>query len=206
MYRGSGPRIFPIIVVILVIALVIAAVVSVGRMIFSGNNSGDGSSNAQPGETTAAVVGALRDTSEGKAVRWTVRGPIVADEKFRSYQITVSTTSRTFVTYSGYLDQVIDTKTYTNNTAGYEQFVFALDKTNIGNVRKAPDEDLRGACATKGYAYTFETLTNDRTTHSLWTTSCRGSKGTMTANVAQVHALFANQIPDFKPIFTTDSY
>ena len=57
MYRGSGPRIFPIIVVILVIALVIAALVSVGRMIFSGGDSSESSS----GESTANVVAALQN-------------------------------------------------------------------------------------------------------------------------------------------------
>lgn len=201
MYRGSGPRIFPIIVVILVVALIIAALVSVGRMLFTG---GDGSTGS--GDAATGVVDALRNTSDGRAVRWTVRGPIVADEKFRSYQITVSPSERVFVTYSGYLDQVIDTKTYPNNTAGYEQFVYALDKTGLGKVRNAPDEDLRGACATNGFAYMFETLSNGTTNNTLWTTSCKGTKGTLTAKVPQVHALFANQIPDFEPIFTTDSY
>lgn len=198
MYRGSGPRIFPIIVVILVIALVVAALVSVGRMIFAGG----GTSSSDAGETTDAMVAALRDTGDGRAVRWTVRGPIVADENFRSYQITVSSSKRTFTIYSGYLDQVLDTKTYGNNTAGYEQFVYALDKANAGVTRKAKDADFRGVCATQGFAYKFETMSGtDNADHTLWTTSCSGSKGTMTANVGQIQALFVNQIPDFKPVF-----
>ncbi|NCU38222.1 hypothetical protein EOL96_04175 [Candidatus Saccharibacteria bacterium] len=196
MYRGPGPRIFPIIVIILVIALVVAALVSVGRMLFAGGDSSSGG-----GETTDAVVTALRDTSQDRSVRWTVRGPIVADENFRSYQITVGPNSRTYTVYAGYLEQVLDTKTYSNNFAGYEQFVFALDKAGVGVARDAKNAEIRGVCATQGFAYVVETLNDDKPDHMLWTTSCSGSKGTMVATVPQVHALFVNQIPDFEPVF-----
>ena len=143
MYRGSGPRVLPIIIVIIVVALVVAALVTVGRMLFSGGGSSDNTDN-----TTVSLQDAVLDKSSDRAVRWTVRGPIVADEKFRSYQITVTPTSRTFVTYSGYLDQVNDTKKYDNNARAYEEFVFALDKASIGKTRKSSDEEFRGVCAT----------------------------------------------------------
>ena len=39
MYKGSGPRIFRIIVAIVVIAIVIAALFSLGRMIFLGGDT-----------------------------------------------------------------------------------------------------------------------------------------------------------------------
>lgn len=198
MYRGSGPRILPIIVIILIIAIVIAALVSVGRLFFTSSDTSD----TQPGETTDSVVAALQNTNDSRGVRWTVRGPIVADEDFRSYQITVSPTERTFVTYAGYLDQVVDVKTYSNNTEAYEQFVYALDKAGVGKTREAKSEDFRGACATEGFGYKFETLSGETADHTLWTTTCKGSKGTMTASPAQTHALFANQIPDFQPVFT----
>lgn len=196
MYRGSGPRILPLIIIILVVALVIAAIVSIGRVFFTSGNT----SNAP--ESTDAVLTAVHDTSGGRGVRWTVRGPIVADENFRSYQIQISETERTYTTYSGYLDQVINTKTYPNNERAYEQFVYALDKAGIGQTRNAKDTDFRGVCATDGFAYVFDTLHGESADHTLWTTSCRGSQGSMSANVAQIHALFANQIPDFKPLFT----
>lgn len=198
MYRGSGPRILPIIVVILIIALVVAALVSVGRILFTGGDSPDEST----GETTDSVVAALQNINDSRGVRWTVRGPIVADEDFRSYQITVSPAERTFITYAGYLDQIVDVKTYSNNTEAYEQFVFALDKTDVGTTRDAKGEDFRGACATQGFGYQFETLSGETPDHTLWTTTCKGSRGTMTADPSQVHMLFANQIPDFLPLFT----
>jgi len=198
MYRGSRPRILPIIVVIVIVALVVAAIVTVGRMLFSG--SGDTRDNKKT--TSSVIEQAVLAQDSDRSVRWTVRGPIVADEKFRSYQIIVSPSTRTFVTYSGYLDQVIDTKTYSNNLKAYEQFVYALDKTDIAKARDTKDADLRGVCATNGLAYEFETLVNDDPDHTMWSSTCKDSQGTMTADPLQVQALFVNQVPDFRPLFT----
>ena len=197
MYRGSGPRILPLIIIILVVALVIAALVSIGRVIFTSN-----SNTSSAPESTDAVLTAVRNTAADRSVRWTVRGPIVADEEFRSYQITISPTGRTYVTYSGYLDQVNDTKTYPNNERAYEEFVYALDKAGIGQTRNIKNTDFRGVCATDGFVYVFDTFSGDNADHTLWTSSCKDSKGSMSAKVPQIHALFANQIPDFNPIFT----
>ena len=199
MYRGSRPRILPIIVVIVIVALVVAAIVTVGRVLFSSN--GDTSQDNK--KTTSSVIEqAVLAQDSDRAVRWTVRGPIVADEKFRSYQIIISPSTRTYVTYSGYLDQVIDTKTYSNNVKAYEQFVYALNKTDIAKARDTKDADLRGVCATNGLAYEFETLVNDDPDHTMWSSTCKDSQGTMTADPLQVQALFVNQIPDFRPLFT----
>lgn len=197
MYRGSGPRILPIIIVILVVALVIAALVSVGRMVFTSNTT----QSPAGVETTDAVLAALHDTGDARSVRWTVRGPIVADEKYTSYAITVGPTERSFVLYAGYQDQVLDTKKYPNNTRAYEQFIYALEKASIAKTRNANDTDFRGVCATRGLAFKYQSLNDGNADHTLWTTTCSGSKGTMTASIAQVQALFVNQIPDFKPQF-----
>jgi hypothetical protein len=199
MYRGSRPRILPIIVVIVIVALVVAAIVTVGRVLFSSN--GD-TSQDQKKTTSSVIEQAVLAQSSDRAVRWTVRGPIVADEKFRSYQIIISPSTRTYITYSGYLDQVIDTKSYSNNVKAYEQFVYALNKTDIAKARDTKDADLRGVCATNGLAYEFETLVNDDPDHSMWSSTCKDSQGTMTADPLQVQALFVNQIPDFHPLFT----
>ena len=194
MYRGSNPRIFFFFFVVLVIALVIAAVFSVGRMIFFSNSSSQD-------KATDSISSSLVDTDEGRSVRWAVRGPIVANEKFQSYQITVSPTSRSYTVYTGYLDQVVLTHRYENNRQAYEQFVYALAKADVTNTRNAADNDIRGACATQGLAFVFETAKDGTADQSEWTTTCAGSKGTMTAKPAQVQALFVNQIPDFSPIF-----
>ena len=125
MYRGSRPRILPLIIVIIVVALVIASIVTIGRMIFGGNASKD---TQKTPETT--VVDSVLNQDGARSVRWTVRGPIVADEKYRSYQITVSPTKRSFVSYSGYLEQVLDSKTYENNAKAYVCAPQMVSRTN----------------------------------------------------------------------------
>ena len=198
MYRGSSPRVFPIIIIIVVVALVIAALVSVARMVFF--NGGSEKSDTQ-GDQRIDIREEVLTTTENRGVRYTVRGPIVADENFRSYQITITPLNRSMTIYRGYLEQPLETLSYSNNTRAYEQFVYALDKANIGQVRNAKDEDLRGVCANNGRAYQFEIMDNGYTKEALWTSTCSGSKGTMSANITQIHQLFANQIPEFKPVF-----
>jgi len=195
MYRGSNPRILPIIIVIIVVALVVAALVTVGRLLFSGSSSSSDDKN------TTSLQESVLDRTASRSVRWTVRGPIVADEKFRSYQVVVSPSNRTFVTYSGYLDQVMETKTYNNNVKAYEEFVYALDKAGISKTRNSANTEFRGVCATRGIAYMFETMNDANVDNSIWSSSCKDSAGTMGADPLKIHALFVNQIPDYKPLF-----
>lgn len=190
MYKSNSSRVLPIVLLLIVIAIAIAALVSVGRAIF-----GNGTTSTPAQIDTSQQT--LLNTSLSHAVRMTVRGPIVADEDFRSYQITVSPTSRSLVTYSGYLDQVIDSKQLGNNTEAYTQFVYALNRANMidGTVLTGDKDDMRGVCAT-GQVYMFETLDNGTTAKDLWTSTCSGSKGSFKASVPQVQSLFLQQIPD----------
>ena len=199
MYRGSGPRIVPPIAVIVIVALIIAALVTAGKMLFSSSKPTTNNTSA----STSAIADAVLDRADSRSVRWTVRGPIVADEKFRSYQMTVSPSKRVYTTYSGYLDQVIDTKTYDNNAKAYEEFVYALANANISTTRNAKDADFRGVCATQGVAYMFESVNGSTADHTLWSSTCKDSKGTLAADPLKVQALFVNQIPDFKPMFNS---
>src|SRR4051812_42850476 len=122
-YRTS--RILPIILVIVIVIIAVAAIVSLARVIFFS------------GESTPAVVDASRDalvsTTAGRSVSMTVRGPIVADEEFHSYQIDISPTSREIKTYKGYLDSITASSSLTNSVAAYEQFVYALDKADLAD-------------------------------------------------------------------------
>lgn len=188
MYRGNSSRIFPIILVLIIVAIAIAAIVSIGRAILGGGG------NNQTVDTSEQT---LLDTSLSHSVRMTVRGPIVADENFRSYQITVDPSSRNLTTYSGYLDNMIDQKTLDNNTKAYDQFVHALDKANLakGKQFEGDKDDTRGICAT-GRVYEFDIMDSGNVVKHLWTSTCRGSKGSLDASVTQVSDLFYAQIPD----------
>lgn len=196
MYRGNSSRVVPIILVLIIAAIAIAALVSVGRSLFGGGDQGNQTQ-------IDAGRNALLNTSTDRSIRMTVRGAIVADENFRSYQITITPDSRTLVTYAGYLDQSLSSSSYSNNSRAYEEFAYALDKANMmqGTELKEDKNDTRGICAT-GQVYEFEVLQNSSTVKRLWTSTCKGSQGSLKASIAQVQNLFLNQIPDSKKTLT----
>lgn len=188
MYRGKNTRILPIILVIIVVAVAIAALVSIGRALFSGSS--------QPTVADPAVT-ALHDTSGQANVEMDVRGPIVATENFRSYKITISPSSRTLTTYSGYQGQVANNEQLDNTQKAYEQFVYALDRADMlkGTAFTGDKDDTRGICAT-GRVYEFTVFENGAPVKHLWTSTCSGSPGSFQASVSQVGDLFLKQFPD----------
>lgn len=194
--NNSFARFVPILLVIVITILAVAAVIAIGRALLGG-----GDTNRQVPQSSLVDPGkeSLLSSEVGRAVRLTVRGPIVADEKFRSYQITVTADERTMVTYEGYLDRQLAIKKHGNNARAYEEFVYALDKRKMMEGRPLPEEknDLRGICAT-GKVYKFETLMNGEPVKTLWTSDCGGSKGSAVASVDEILDMFQKQIPDGK--------
>lgn len=189
-YKSS--RVLPTVLVVVVIIIAVAGFVAIARAVFFGGGTKDDT------QTVDISKQALLDTSDGAAVRMTVRGPIVANENFRSYDITVSPSSRTVKTYSGYLDTVLNEKSTGNNTAAYSQFVHALDLANFakGEPEDGEDaDDLLGICA-RGRVYQFTSLKNGEPVESLWTSTCKGSRGTLEASSAQLSDLFFAQLPE----------
>lgn len=190
--QRSGTRLFPMILTLIVIIVVIVAIVSIGRAIFfSGDQTASDPLELDKGKAE------LLDTTANHAVQLTVRGPIVADEEFKSYQMKVTPSSREIVVYSGYLDDEERSKRLGNNRAAYEEFVYALDKANMMEGTMPADDDandLRGICAT-GYVYEYAVLVDDESVKHLWTSTCDGSKGTLKASTSQLNDLFLKQIP-----------
>lgn len=181
----------PAALTLIVIVVVIVGLISLARVIFS-----SGSSSSRSAEVDTARQ-ALLDTTDGSSVVMSVRGPIVADENFRSYQISISPSSRQLKTFTGYLDTVLDEKNLSNSVAAYDQFVHALDKANMTTGKQLSDDqnDVRGICAT-GRVYEFEILKNGEPKQTLWTSTCSGSPGSLKANATQLSQLYQSQIPD----------
>ncbi|MGV9002092.1 MAG: hypothetical protein ACOH18_04030 [Candidatus Saccharimonadaceae bacterium] len=194
-YRTS--RILPTILTIVIIIIAIAGLVALARFVFTGSTS-----KSQP--TVDVSQQQLLDTSDGHAVSMIVRGPIVANEDFRSYSVTVSAVSREFQSYTGYLDTVTNQQTFTNNTAAYDQFVHALDKANMvaGKPFEGDKNNVLGVCAT-GKVYQFSLLNNGTTEKMLWTSTCSGSVGSLKGSATQLSSLFLNQIPNGVKITTS---
>ena len=190
--RNSLSRFIPILLVIVITIVAVAAVIAIGRSLLGG-----GSQVADPVGPIDEGRTALLTTDVSRSVRITVRGPIVADESFRSYRVVVSPESRVMTTYEGYLEREIDSRNFTNNVRAYEEFVHALDKRKMMDGRTLTDEqnDLRGICASNKL-YEFETLVNGETVKKLWTSDCDGSKGSALANVSEILDMFLKQIPE----------
>ena len=184
--RNSFSRFVPILLVIVITIVAVAAVIAIGRALFGGNESDQKDKNINAGQI------ALLSTDEGRAVRLTVRGPIVANENFRSYSVIVSPSSRQITTYEGYLDKEISQKKLDNNVKAYTELVYALDKRKMMNGTQLTEQqnDLRGICAS-GKVY-------NSVVKSLWTSDCSGSKGSAQANVNEILDMFLKQIPEGK--------
>jgi hypothetical protein len=183
-------RIIPIALILIIAVIAVAALISLARVVFF-------PSNANNQETVDTSRQSLVDTSVSHSVKMTVRGPIVANEEFRSYQIMISPSQRILTTYSGYLNNQIDNITLDNNIAAYKEFVNALDKANLakGVALTGDKNDLSGICAT-GEVTDFAIMDGDNTVKELWTSTCSGSKGSLNANVKQLSNLFITQIPN----------
>jgi hypothetical protein len=194
MQRSNGAKLFPLIITLVVIALVIAAIVSIGRAVFNSGDDAEETTTSQADQRRQALVA----TDQSRSVHMTVRGPIVADENFKSYRITASPSERSMDVFDGYLEDRTGGKTLGNNTRAYEQFVYALDKANMMNANGRLDDeginDLRGICA-NGYVYEYTVLNNSSEVAKLWTSSCDGSPGTLDASVEQLSDLFIEQVP-----------
>lgn len=186
-YRTS--RIIPTILTVIVIIVAIAGLVALARLVFGGSTS-----------PKDAVVDTsqqdLLNTADGRSVSMTVRGPIVAQEDFRSYRIIISPASRQFEAFTGYLDTITNQQILGNNTAAYDQFVNALNKANlvVGTPFEGEKNNVLGICAT-GQVYEFSLLNAGVATETLWTSTCSGSPGSLKASSTQLSQLFLNQIP-----------
>lgn len=184
-------RIAPILLIIVIAILAIAALVSLGQAMFGGGQ------NTQTDGSVDTSIESLLSTEVGRSVKMTVRGPIVADENFRSYVVEISPNERKLVTYKGYLESVIDEVKLDNNTKSYDEFVHALNKANIMSGKQLEGEanDVRGICA-GGHTYDFAILKDAEVEKNLWTSTCDGSTGSLQANTKQLQNLFIIQIPN----------
>lgn len=190
MYKGRS-KLLPIVLVVVFAVIAIIAIVSLGRAFL---NRGE---DAPVAEEVNSVKQSLLMSDVDSAVRMTVRGPILADENFNSYQITISPTARDMTTLGGYQNRVIDTKRLSNSTSAYEEFVHALSRVDFANIAEGPEvlSDVRGVCA-EGRLYTFDLLQAQSVVRTSWVTSCRNVEGSFRGNAVASRDLFQRQIPD----------
>jgi len=127
-------------------------------------------------------------------VRLTVAGPIVADQQFQSYQITVGRDQTTIETRKGYEGATIDQRTYSNNQESYYNFLRALDVAGFTKGdSKSPNKDERGMCAS-GDRFVMQIKNGESDVQRFWSATCRG-QGNFKGSTDNVRRLFVTQIP-----------
>ncbi len=190
-YSYRTRRFLPVALIVVAIAIAIILLVSIMRAVLFPPKS-EGTL-----DKIDSTQQALLDTSADRSVRLVVRGPIVADENFRSYRITVSPNERHVQTFKGYLGEQIESKRLGNNVRAYEEFVHALNRANLtrGVQFEGDKNDVRGICAT-GRVSEYSLLKDGTPVEMLWTSTCQSSPGSLKASASQLTALFVNQIPD----------
>ena len=198
MINLKNSRVIPVVLVLILVAVAIAAMISLTRAVFF---SGGGQAVVSQPDTSRD---SLRSSSAERSVRMTVRGPIVADEKFHSYQISVRPNGRSITLFNGYLDKQVQQQTFSNNIPAYEEFVFALDRAGLAQASEltGDNNDIRGVCAT-GRIYQFEMLDSNKLVKSLWTSTCKDIDGSLQAKLPAVRSLFHAQIPDSTSLIRT---
>ncbi|MEP7205097.1 MAG: hypothetical protein ABI716_02800 [Candidatus Saccharibacteria bacterium] len=181
---------------LIIAVVVIVSLVSLTRAIFFSSQT----TTTPQGDTSQT---ALLSSSADRSVRMTVRGNIVANEDFRSYQITVTPSSRSLVSYTGYLGSGVSLAALDNNIPAYEQFVYALNRADLtkGAELSGDKNDTRGVCAT-GLLYSFAILKADTSIKTLWTSTCKGSPGSLDGSVTQLNDLMRAQIPGSRSLIS----
>lgn len=195
MERSGLARVVPIVIVLIVIGIAVWGLFSLGRAMFSSDGASDPVVPANNGKA------ALVDTAADRSVRMVARGPIVAEENFHSYSMTIAPDSRNMTTYVGYIGQTVNSEQLGNNVQAYTQFVNALSRANLmeGTPLTGEANDINGICAT-GYVYEFEVMQGENSVQKLWTSTCRGSLGSLKANLQQILNLFRTQIPSYSKL------
>ena len=155
-------------------------------------------------QTTTTQKALTEYAKADTSVRLHVGGPIVANEKYVSYDIEVTQTTRKITTYKTFQNVVTSVKSYDNNQEAYLNFLTALQINGyLTKANSATTTDSTAQCST-GKRYTYYLYESAQVKSDLWSTSCNGRVGTLGGNGSAIRSLYQAQIPDFNTIVTGD--
>jgi hypothetical protein len=181
--------------IIAVLTVIVGASVGVARIAKSTFSKSDSSSTVIQGQQQLAFKPSDYSRPE-TMVRFEVKGPIVADENFRSYRIDITREDKKFYNLLGYEDIATSSLAYNNNPAAYDSFLRTIERQGFGQLDKAwTIAEDRGYCV-NGFRYYYEIFESGQKVFHSWGTSCSSKVGTSDAT-AEVKPLFHEQIPDF---------
>jgi hypothetical protein len=148
---------------------------------------------ATPRQTTPPLT-LLDYIKRDSQVRFTIEGPVNANEAHNSIQVTVNKDNRVIEVLRTYATQVTTAQTFANNQTAYEDFMTALNNAGyIKRNQKKPDSEI-GACPT-GQRYIYELIDGGNTVTRLWSSTC--GDGNFSGNANTVRTLFQAQIAGY---------
>lgn len=132
-----------------------------------------------------------------KAVRYTVKGPIVGNEQHRSIRITIDRNTRTVDVLEGYEARVIKTQSTSNTQDAYQAFAEALNGVGFTKAFDAQGRGSEDQLCPLGQRYSFELAPGMSDSFRTWSNSCTANQGTFAGNRGVVQTLFQRQIPNY---------
>lgn len=148
-----------------------------------------------PNKETAKPIDLSSYSTTDTVMRLTIDGPTVANDKHQQLRITVGRSQVLYERYVGYQSQVVDTKSYPNNSDSYAQFLQSLSVAGYANGDTRVTKDERGFCP-NGKRYIYEAIGDGQDILRWWATSCGGTHSFKGKNDA-VRRLFTDQVVDY---------
>lgn len=145
------------------------------------------------GGTSAPAIDLGKYENTAASATLLIDGPTNIDQDHRQVKITVSGSQNEIDIIQGYQGTVINSKTYSNNPAGFGAFLQSLKVFDYSKGDSTSKLDYRGYCPTgERYLYSFNDGSKDL--FNYWSTSC--GQGTYAGDRPGVRALFERQIPE----------
>lgn len=145
---------------------------------------------------TQIELNELKNT--GSKLKFTIKGPIVADEDYREIVFEISQGTRSVKFFKGYNLVLEKEKKLPNNYSAYEALAGALYSSGFMTERaNVKNKKYENQCSS-GKVYNAELLDSDnKVKKSLWITSCNSKSGTLLASPTTILNLFKKQFPDY---------
>lgn len=184
---SNGLKVF--LATFVVILLLIFGIVLITR------GGGSSSDNVTVGGKPGLVDYADNTNAE---VRYTLEGPINAAEQHRTVRMSVSPTIRQIDVIRGYEGEVIDRKTYDNNSNAYKEFLEALQRAGFTQEKGVKGNASSAAICPLGNRTHYQLVEKGENRTNLWSASC--AQGSFGGNASLTTSLFQMQFPDYGSI------
>jgi hypothetical protein len=186
--NNNGSKIAVILGVVVILALLLFGVYRVIRPLLFG----------KPAKPLNPQVNLLDYVDRDTQVRFSIEGPVTANEIHNTIRIAVTKDNRILEGLNTYDATSTLSQTFPNNAGAFEDFIYALN--NAGFIKrdpKATTADERGICPS-GQRYIYELIEGGQTVTRLWSSTCGG--GNFAGQSDTIRTLFQNQIPQYNKL------